>query len=218
LSIESANPRIKIRIEGLSDIVFGLALSIGSLVLISKFPNNPSDLGLGILLFAFSFFIVIFSWVGYTRTMTVLPVEVQGAFIINIVLLLCVALEPYLFYVLFQTPPENDVLLYWASIGYAVDVGAIFLMLAGLCYILIQESKRPETELKVHPSVVDRFRLSMRVQSIIGGIFLISALPFFWVQTPVGYLRFFFWDASIPAFMFWIPLSRRKGSKGAPVT
>jgi uncharacterized membrane protein len=213
LSSESANPRIKIRIEGLSDIVFGLALSIGSLVLISNFPKSPDQLGLGILLFSFSFFIVIFSWVGYTRTMAVLPVEVQGAFIINIVLLLCVALEPYLFYVLFSA--QDPSLLYWASFGYAIDVGAIFVMLAGLCYILIQESKKPGTELRVHPSLVVRFRRAMKAQIIIGIIFLASSLPIFWVETPVGFLRFFFWDASIPAFIFWIPIQRRRDSKVA---
>jgi hypothetical protein len=95
------------------DIVFGLSLSIGSIVLIGNFPKTPEDLGAGILLFSFSFFLVIFSWVGYTRTMAVLPVEVQGAFILNIVLLLCVILEPYLFYVL-QSPSPEISLLYWA--------------------------------------------------------------------------------------------------------
>ena len=37
--LAAPNPRIKIRIETLSDLVFGLALSIGSLVLIGRSPK-----------------------------------------------------------------------------------------------------------------------------------------------------------------------------------
>jgi len=37
---DSANgpPRIRVRIESLSDLVFGLALSIGSIILVGKQP------------------------------------------------------------------------------------------------------------------------------------------------------------------------------------
>jgi uncharacterized membrane protein len=101
-------PRIKGRIEGLSDIVFGLALSIGSLARISNLPPTPEDLGADIALFVFSFMLVVISWFLYTRIMSVLPVEVRGALVLNVVLLLCVALEPYTLYVFFssQTIPS----------------------------------------------------------------------------------------------------------------
>jgi hypothetical protein len=57
----AASPKIKLRIESLSDLVFGLALSLGSLVLISKPTQTPSDLVSGVMLFGFSFAIVV--WV-----------------------------------------------------------------------------------------------------------------------------------------------------------
>ncbi len=70
-------PRIKVRIEGLSDIVFGLALSIGSLVLIGNLPQTPEALGTDIAVFVFSFMLVVVSWFLYSRMMSVLPVEVR---------------------------------------------------------------------------------------------------------------------------------------------
>ena len=199
-------PRIKLRIEALSDIVFGLALSIGSLILIGNIPRTPSDLGIAVLLFSFSFFLVVLSWLGYTRIMSVLPAEVNGVLVLTILLLLCVALEPYMFFVMQTTDPS---FLYWASFGYALDVGAMYLILAVLTYLLLLESRRPQTELKVHPFLLARFKGGMRAYLALGIVFLVSALPFFWTPTPVGYLRFDLWYFSGFSLLFWIPSRRR---------
>jgi len=103
-------PRIKIRIESLSDLIFGLALSIGSLELIARTPQTPADLGASVVLFAFSFVVVVSIWVGYTRIMAVLAGEGGSVFALNLILLFCVALEPYLFYVclLYTSPSPRD--------------------------------------------------------------------------------------------------------------
>jgi hypothetical protein len=93
-----------------------------------------------------------------------------------------------------------------------VDVGAIFLILAGLAYLLVQETEKPRPELKVHSIVVERFRRGMKAQLICGVVFMVSALPFFWLETPIGYLRFVLWYVSIPVFIVWIPIGRRKKS------
>jgi uncharacterized membrane protein len=202
--------RIKVRIEGLSDIVFGLALSIGSLVLIANLPPTPGALGTDIVLFIFSFVLVVTSWFLYSRIMSVLPVEVGGALILNLVLLLCVALEPYTLYVLDST--QNLSLLEWSSFTYAVDVGVIYLVLAGLARIFLIEAKKPETELRIHPSIVEGFRRSMWAEAFLGGVFAVSALPFFWVQTPIGYLRFDIWYLSFGTGFFWFR-HRKQGTK-----
>jgi hypothetical protein len=55
----STSPKIKVRIESLSDLVFGLALSIGSLTLIGKLPQTAQDLVTDVVLFGFSFLIVV---------------------------------------------------------------------------------------------------------------------------------------------------------------
>jgi hypothetical protein len=199
-------PRIKVRIEGLSDIVFGLTLSIGSLVLISNLPPTPEVLGADIARFVFSFMLVVISWFLYTRIMSVLPVEVRGALVLNIVLLLCVALEPYTLYVLFSS--QTISLLTWSSVAYGLDVGLIYIMLGGLAFILLAEAKRPESRLRVHPAIVQRFGRTMRAELFVGAVFLVSALPFFWVATPAGYLRFDVWYLSIGVVFFYWP--RRK--------
>lgn len=203
--------RVKIRIEGLSDIVFGLALSIGSLILIGNLPQTPADLGTDLALFFFSFVLVVISWLLYTRIMSVLPVEVRGSIILNIFLLLFIALEPYLFYVL-QTSQTLE-LLTWSTFAYAMDVGMIYIILGGLAYIFMREERRPGTELRIHPALVKRFKRTMLAEFFVGGVFLLSALPFFWVSTPYGYLRFDLWYLTIGAIVFWFPgRSWRKGT------
>ena len=71
----SAVPRIRVRIESLSDLDFGLALSFGSLILIGSQPRNGRDLLVNVFIFGFSFMIVVWTWIGYTRTVAVLPGE-----------------------------------------------------------------------------------------------------------------------------------------------
>lgn len=75
----SAVPRLNIRVESLSDLVFGLALSIGSLELLARTPSSPKDLATSVGLFAFSFLIVIATWFGCSRIMAVIPKETGGA-------------------------------------------------------------------------------------------------------------------------------------------
>jgi uncharacterized membrane protein len=208
-------PRIKVRIESLSDIVFGLALSIGSLVLIGNLPQNPVELGTDILLFIFSFILVVTSWFLYSRIMAVLPVEVRGALILNLVILMCVALEPYTLYVLDSS--QNISLVEWSSFTYALDVGLIYLFLAGLAHIFLTEVKKPRTGLRIHPAIIKGFRHTMWAELFLGGIFVISALPFFWVLTPIGYLRFDIWYLSFGVGFFWHPI-RIRGKKGSDPT
>jgi uncharacterized membrane protein len=211
LSEEKAGiPRIKVRIESLSDIVFGLAISIGSLALIGNLPQTPQDLGADILLFIFSFMLVVVSWFLYSRIMSVLPVEVPGAFVLNIVLLLCIALEPYTLYVL-QTS-QTIPLLNWSTFAYALDVGVIYLVLGGLAFIFVAEAKRPRTELRIHPGIVAGFRRSMWAEFFVGAVFTVSALPFFWVLTPIGYLRFDIWYLSVGVIFFRL-LRRRPAAE-----
>ena len=201
-------PRIKVRIESLSDLVFGLALSIGSLFLISKVPQSGQDLGLNILLFGFGFLIIVLTWLGYSRTMAVLPVEVPFALIANLLLLFLVALEPYLFYVLqtVQTPGSADA----ASVAYALDIGGMFLMQALLAYLVVKEEREGlHGQRPLHPVVLDRFRRLVKLDVVIGLVFAVSALPIFWVETPIGYLRLYLWSSSFLILFMGLAARRR---------
>lgn len=194
-------PRTKLRIENLSDLVFGLALSIGSIVLISKLPQTPADLVTGIALFGASFLLVVWIWAGYNTTMTALPYEVSGTFLLNITLLFCVAVQPYLFYVLAD---DQSSLLGFASSVYALDVGAMVFVLAGLVRILLSEEKRLDSH-RLPPARLRRFRRSVISLTTGGAIFTISALPFFWIPVPLGgFVRLDMWYSAI-VILFVVP-------------
>jgi hypothetical protein len=207
LSESPAFPRIKLRIENLSDLVFGLALSIGSIVLISKLPQTPEDLITGIVLFAASFLLVVWIWASYTSTMTALPYEGRGTFLLNIALLFCVAVEPYLFYV--QSERQSS-LFEFASSVYALDVGAMLFILAGLVRILLVEEKKRGLH-DLPPVRLRRFSRSVFSLATGGGVFIVSALPMFWIPVPLGgFLRFDVWYLVI-MFLFVVP---RVGGRG----
>ena len=54
----------KPRIESLSDLIFGLALSIGALALIAQPVLSPADLVRDLVDFAFGFIVLIAVWSG----------------------------------------------------------------------------------------------------------------------------------------------------------
>src|SRR5438128_11407198 len=87
------------RLETLSDLIYGLSLSIGaiSLVITNSQSSSASDINRNILQFLFVFLILITSWIIYTSDMSVLPMETRLVTFLNVVLLILVAIIPYLF-------------------------------------------------------------------------------------------------------------------------
>ena len=203
-------PRIKVRIESLSDLVFGLALSIGSLILIGREPQSGYDLAVNVALFGFGFLILVLTWLLYSRTMSVLSAEVPVALGLNLVLLFCVALEPYLYYVLQSVPTSG--LLDAGSIAYALDAGGMFFLLAGLNRLVIsQDESKGGGRHRLNPETLAGFRRGWKSEVLVGSIFLVSALPIFWVSTPAGYLRFDLW--SLPFLVILMNRVRRPPTK-----
>ncbi|MGA2385428.1 MAG: TMEM175 family protein [Candidatus Bathyarchaeia archaeon] len=186
----------KSRIETLSDLIFGLALSIGALTLIGNAPSNFSDLLKSIGYFAFSFFILISVWYTYTSTMSNVRIEKRIQVQLNLVLLFLVSIEPFLFNELFSKIPTMDV-----STLYAVDLGGLFVILSLLANSILSDKKRPE-ELLHHYA-------AMRNSQIVGAaFFFISVIPFFWSwAVPINSetsipLRFILW--MVPLFLHFI--------------
>jgi uncharacterized membrane protein len=189
-------------------LVFGLALSIGSIILISKLPQTPTDLVSGIVLFGLSFLIVVWIWSGYTSVMVILPFETGGAYVLNIALLFSVAIEPYLFYVLQQSQIG---LLGFASSVLALDIGAMMFILAGLIYLLLGEERKGEVR-NLAPSRLKRLRRVMMSEAITGLIFFASTAPVFWIHVPLGnFLRFDVWYVALAAFFGATAQLRRRG-------
>ncbi len=195
---ESQQPRIKIRIESFSDLVFGLALSIGSLVLLSRPYSSITDVEVNVLDFGFSFVIIVFTWLGYSRTMATLPGETSTSLYLNIVLLFLVAIEPYLFFILVSAPTPQSADAF--SVPYGLNVAALLLVQGGLSRLALvaNRQKAPGGLDRLHPEVIARLRRVSISAAIIGIVYLISTLPYFWVPIGPTFLRFVIWFLSFP--------------------
>lgn len=192
---EKATP--KSRIETLSDMVFGLALSIGALTLIGNAPKTFNDLLTSIGYYAFSFLILITVWYSYTRTVSNVRVESEGDVVLNVSLLFLVSIEPFLFNELI-TP---HISAQYISAAYAIDLGGLFAIQALLANSIVSDKKKSE-QVQCHYKAV-------RNSQIVGAaIFFISALPIFWTlaiplnSTTSIPLRFLLWI--IPLFVRFI--------------
>lgn len=188
-TVDSPRPgrRPRPRIESLTDLVFGLALSLGAIILITN--NKPMDaphLFMAIAGFGFSFLILLQIWFRFTEIMSFLPVETTGTRILNSVLLFLVALEPYLFNILpfFSTSQAPDALYDLTSSIYALDIGAIYGILSLFTHILTTEEKK-----LVAPDLLRKYRHSRNLEIIVATIFLVSAIPQVWTLN----LRYYIW-------------------------
>jgi uncharacterized membrane protein len=160
----------KPRIETLSDLIFGLALSIGALTLIGQPPTDFSQLLQSILFYAFSFTILISVWYGYTRNMALLRMETGKLMALNVVLLFLVSIEPFLFNQLFQL---DAALVENVSIIYAIDLGGLFLIQALLANTILADKTNP-------PEVRHGIQLRRNTFLLSSGLFFVSTLPIFW--------------------------------------
>jgi uncharacterized membrane protein len=185
----------KSRIESLSDLIFGLALSIGALTLIGQTYTDFQSLLFSLAYYAFSFLILISVWYSYTRTMSHLRIETRRAVYLNILLLFLVSIEPFLFNQLLSVTLPAE----YVSILYALDLGGLFVIQALLAMSILIDKNRPE-------SVLLHYKLMRNSQLVGAVIFFVSALPFFWWKIPVSgvdiRLRFILWIA--PLFLHYI--------------
>jgi len=135
----------KSRIENLSNLIFGLALSIGALTLIGQQPSNFQQLLMSILYYAFSFLILISIWYSYTRTMSLLTVETVWLIDVNVFLLFLVSIEPFLFN---QMIHSSLSLVQNISAIYALDLGGLFMIQGFFANSVLTDNSRPEKVLR----------------------------------------------------------------------
>ena len=191
----------KPRIESLSDMIFGLALSIGALSLISKPPGSPAEINSDIVGFAVSFIILISVWLRYTSIMSVLPMETPATIFFNIVLLFLVSIEPYFFDQINLGPNPTQYQLAnleYASVLFALDIAGLMAIMAFFTHILTEEEKK-----LVSPELIKKYRMVRNSFFFAAALFLLSALPQFWAWKIQGTpFRFYFW--LVPIGIFWI--------------
>jgi uncharacterized membrane protein len=182
------------RIESLSDLIFGLTLSIGALTLIASPPTSPGEMNSRIIAFSFNFVILIAIWGQYTTVMSRLPLEKGKVVLANIVLLFLIILSTYLINgVQWKSPPlpipadtPRDA---YSSQLYSLDLAAISGILAFFSYQLGIEEKH-----LLSREYLGKARLARNMQAVFVVVCLVAALPQFW-EWSIGQipLRFDAW-------------------------
>ena len=206
-------PKPKPRIEGLSDLVFGLALSIGAITLVDNPPQTSLAIYQDVGTFAVSFYILISIWLRYTRIMSVLPLERRRTTFVNALLLFCVAIEPFLFNLL-QRPiagVETSSFLDTASTLFALDVGGMMLMLGLFCNEIATKDRK-----LVSMDLNETFKSERNIWSLFAAFFFVSAIPEFWsIQINGTPFRFLIWV--VPLVLVWVArMHKRRLEKDQP--
>ncbi|HYB75968.1 MAG TPA: TMEM175 family protein [Nitrososphaerales archaeon] len=189
---QSSIPRS--RIEGLTDLIFGLALSISAIELVGSVPSSHVRFLTTVAQFAFSFLILINIWYRYTSVVSVVPIETSLMRRLNMTLLFFVALEPYLFNLLVLQGPTYTGFGQDVSTGFALDVGAMTLIIAYFAHLSTQEERG-----LVPKGALGEFRSRRNLLAFAGIIFVVSAVPQFWTIIFEGQpVRIWLWVVTFP--------------------
>jgi len=183
------------RIRALSDMIFGLAISIGAWSQLTQKPGSVAIIGYSLLSFGFAFLVLALVWLRYSMVMSVLRVESTALVAANMILLFLVSAEPYLYNLMnisAYIPSPGQLNSAYTTTFYALDLGGLMIILAFFTYELTKEEKRP-----VPRELLRSLRLTTYASIIAAAIFVLSALPVFWsvivVQSPTVPLRYIMW-------------------------
>src|SRR3989442_10504085 len=126
-----------------------------------------------ILIFSFAFLFLITAWLIYTTYTSGLPVDTLSVTFLNIALLLLVALIPYLLNNV--ELGDNAAIRDYSSSLFALDLSAIFAILAILAHTLGVQHKR-----LVPPEAAKLFRNGANRMAVLAILTAISIAPPFW--------------------------------------
>ncbi|MGD0719001.1 MAG: TMEM175 family protein [Thermoplasmata archaeon] len=196
------------RIEALTDMIFGLALSITAIQLAFAPPNDEIEVVGYIAEFVVSFSLLIWIWMSYTRISERITAEREEILLLNAGLLLVVSLEPYLLFIVWSGVflGKDEVILNLSSIAWSVDVAFMFLILGLMTRQGILHSQHRI------PSEVSRdVRLLIYWRYLTAGLVALAVLPIFWSwsivttqlndATPPTFIvlhaRYFYWVVAL---------------------
>jgi uncharacterized membrane protein len=193
------------RLESLSDLIYGLSLSIGAIGLVvnSVQSSGTDDINRNIIDFVFVFLILVTSWILYTETASVLQIEARQVTSLNIVLLVLVAIMPYLFEQAILQSNTFDAQNYASSL-FTLDLSGQILIASAFAHIITSEERRPALE----AGVLAGFRRSRNLLFFVALLVLIGlGVPWDWLlfQVHVRMLVCF-----VPILVFWANRMRRR--------
>lgn len=205
--MQQVERRPRPRIETLADLVFGVSLGIGSIVLIGAAPASTAEVNGHVAAFMFTFLILITAWIIYTTDMSVLPVETRVMTFLNVILLLLVALVPYLLNGVELTDPSLSAIRDYLSTLFALDLTGILVILATFAHVISLEEKR-----LVSPQLVTLFRNGRNRMLVLAGIMAVTVLPIFWQVQVFGVpARLYAWY--LPLISYWVGRAVRPESR-----
>lgn len=140
--------------------------------------------------------------------MSVLPMETRLVTLLNIIMLMLVAIFPYLFDQVVSSVNPSSVQAY-ASVLFTVDYAATLLIFATFAHIIAQEEEH-----LVDGPIMIRFRRTRNILILLTAIVLGSlAAPWNWtlLQVPVRLLLWY-----IPIIMFWFNRMRSSPYGASP--
>ena len=196
------------RIQTLSDVIFGLALSISVIPLLSGNPTSLSDLAGSILGFGWAFVILALVWVRYSRIMSVLPIETGRMVGANLALLFFVSIEPYLYNLINSSFVSGTTLDPGTATSlYAADMSAIFVVTAYFIGELTKEERR-----LIPTRMLWSYKLQGYGSLAAAALFLISIIPIFWTLDIQGLpIRFVLWMGPFFVMVVRRGIERRTG-------
>jgi len=196
---ENERSGVRPRIESLSDLIFGLALSLSAYSLLTRPPTTLTSLASDLLAFTFSFVILISVWVRYTGIMSVLPMENTATRILNVAMLFSVSLVPYLFNLVTLYGRVNEtVVVEYASVFFAADMAALMFILAFFVHELALEEKH-----LIVSELMEPYRRVRNYLVLSTLLFLLTMAPQFW-QWRIQNVPFRFYLWLVPIAVFWI--------------
>jgi len=194
--------KVRLAPDSFSDIIFGLALSIGSLILIQNQVTIWQNFVWNIVLFGLSFAIIGMTWLSFSTTIRYLSTEDPTVVFLNLALFFCVVLEPYLFYMLMNA---GGLLLDVVSDAFALNIGFMFFVLGALASIAVKNAGVSTFGNSSYRSEEEVYALKQMIfpRYVLSALCLFSMAPFFWILTPLGHLRFLSWTSAFAVFLVY---------------
>lgn len=156
----------KKRIEDLSNLVFGLALTLGAISLTGPQTDDLGSLINTIAQFGLSFAVIIWIWWLYNNLIDEQHLVRRGMIQLNIILLFLVVIEPFLLSV---SQPFSS-----GRIAYSFDLGLTLLIFAVFNNVAISDEILAPTETQRQ-----RLRFNRNLTVGCAAIFFVSLIPQF---------------------------------------
>jgi uncharacterized membrane protein len=134
--------------------------------------------------------------------MSVLPLETRTVAVLNVIMLMSVALVPFLLNIIelpnpTLTPGQDLVIRDYASTLFAVNLSALLVILGLFSHILAEEEAR-----LIARDLVVRYRTNRNLTLILAGFMLLTAAPIFGSYMILGYpIRLYMWY--VPIIIYW---------------